>query len=338
MSDITKHKTRRKPRSKKATIAAIAAVPLLLLAGDLAAGNYMIGFSLRRKKPTSRTVEPPPATSEEIRAQVRANASRLTAASRAWHDSADVELVEITSDDGLRLAGEIVTHPDGGHRWAIVVHGYAGDRTWMYDFSHIWAERGYNVLLPDLRAHGESEGEYIGMGWEDRFDLLKWIALICERDPDAQIVLHGVSMGSATVMMTAGEEMPPQVKAVVEDCGYTSVWDIFSDEMRNLFHMPAFPVLHTADALYSLRTGHSFRTASALEQVKQTAVPMLFLHGGNDNFVRTSMVYELYDACPTQKALYVAPDAGHAESLYIDPEVYKAQVFGFMQDILPDES
>ena len=337
MRDITKKQTKRKPHSKKHT-AAIAAVPLLLLAVDLAAGNYMIGFSLRRKKPTSKPVGPPPATSEETRKLVDANAKRLTEQTMAWHDSAAIETVGLRSDDGLHLAGEIIPHPGGGHRWAIVVHGYAGDRTWMYNFAHIWAEQGYNILLPDLRAHGESEGEYIGMGWEDRLDLLKWIALVCERDPQAQIILHGVSMGSATVMMTAGEALPPQVKAVVEDCGYTSVWDIFSDEMKNLFHMPAFPVLHTADLLYSLRTKRSFRNASALEQLKQATVPILFLHGGKDSFVRTSMVYELYDVCPTKKALYVAPDAGHGESLYIAPEIYKEKVFGFMRDILPDES
>ena len=88
-------------------------------------------------------------------------------------------------------------------------------------------EQGWNVLLPDMRTHGESEGKYIGMGWLDRLDVLKWIDLIRERDEQAQIILHGVSMGGATVMMTSGEALPENVRAVIDDCGYTSVWDIF---------------------------------------------------------------------------------------------------------------
>ena len=59
---------------------------------------------------------------------------------------------------------------------------------------------------------------------------------IIEENPDAKIILHGISMGGATVMMCAGENLPSNVKGIVDDCGYTSVWDIFSDELSVLFH------------------------------------------------------------------------------------------------------
>ena len=203
----------------------------------------------------------------------------------------------------------------------------------MYAYAMLYAERGYHVLTPDMRSHGESEGGYIGMGWLDRKDILKWIELILDRDPQAEIVLHGVSMGGATVMMTSGEALPENVVAIVDDCGYTSVWDVFSDELKYLFHLPDFPFLYTASGFAKLRAGYTFGEASALEQVKKSETPMLFIHGSEDNFVHTEMVYRLYDACPARKELYVAEGAGHGQSLFIDPGQYMSRVFGFLDSL-----
>jgi len=223
---------------------------------------------------------------------------------------------------------------DSTHRSLTGVHGYTGRRAHMYSYGANSAQQGLNLLTPDLRAHGESEGEYIGMGWLDRADILLWIDFLVQRDPQAEIVLHGVSMGGATVLMTAGEDLPPNVRAIVDDCGYTSAWDIFSDEMDYLFHLPAFPLLHTASAIASLRAGYSFREASALEQVKKTSLPIFFTHGSVDNFVHTEMVYALYDACPTEKELYVVEGAGHGQAMYLEPNEYFGRVFAFLADKL----
>lgn len=93
------------------------------------------------------------------------------------------------------------------------------------------------------------------MGWLDREDILQWIDYITVRDPQAEIVIHGVSMGAATTMMTAGETTPDAVKAFVEDCGYTSVWDVFSSELQLRFGLPEFPILYTASAVAKLPGG-----------------------------------------------------------------------------------
>ena len=160
--------------------------------------------------------------------------------------------------------------------------------------------------------------------------MLQWIDWIIQRDPEAQIVLHGISMGGATVIMTAGEDLPPQVKAIVEDCGYTGVWDIFRDEMAVLFHLPAFPVLHTASLICTLRAGCSFAEASSLEQVKKAKMPILYIHGEKDSFVHTEMVDPLYEACPTEKRQLVVEGAGHGSSCIMDPELYLDTVFDFI--------
>ena len=182
---------------------------------------------------------------DEAASTIDENRAAVAAQTEAWLREAEAERVEVVSDDGLTLVGEMYRR-DGSHKWLLGFHGYTSSRAGFRDIAAFYAARGFNVLLPDLRAHGESEGKYIGMGWLDRKDALKWIDLIVETDPEAEIVLHGVSMGGATVMMTAGEALPDNVKGIVEDCGYTSVWDIFADELDYLFGLPTFPLLNTA--------------------------------------------------------------------------------------------
>ena len=184
-----------------------------------------------------------------------------------------------------------------------------------------------------MRSHGDSEGKLIGMGWLDKEDVKLWIDYVLDLDPEAEIVLHGVSMGGATVMMTSGEDLPENVKAIIDDCGYTSVWDEFTDEARYLFHISQFPILYTASAVSKIRAGYSFQEASAIEQVKKTNIPIFFIHGSEDNFVNTDMVYSLYDACPTQKDIYVVEGAGHGQSLYLDPDLYFEKVFSFIDSL-----
>ena len=135
-------------------------------------------------------------------------------------------------------------------------------------------EAGYQVIAPDLRACGESEGDYVGMGWLDREDILRWIDFILADDPQAKIVIHGISMGAATTMMTAGESTPDNVKLRgglrLHQCvGY------FSSELQLRFGLPEFPILYTASGVARLRAGYSFTEASALAQVARCEKPML---------------------------------------------------------------
>ena len=191
-------------------------------------------------------------------------------------------------------------------------------------------DAGYQVLAPDLRACGDSEGDYVGMGWLDRKDVLQWIDWVLAQDSEAEIVLHGVSMGAATTMMTAGEDTPEQVKVFVEDCGYTSVWDIFSSELKLRFGLPEFPILYTASATARAKAGYGFKEASALQQVQNCEKPMLFIHGTADDFIPYEMMGTLYNAKPgTNKATLTAEGAGHGEAMDVLGDTYWNTVFDF---------
>lgn len=126
-------------------------------------------------------------------------------------------------------------------------------------------DRGMNVLAPAARAHERSGGGYIGMGWPERLDIVAWIEQIVQADPEARILVFGESMGAATAMNVAGESLPANVKCIIEDCGYTSVWDEFSLQLKDVFGLPSFPLLDVANLVCNVRAGYDFHKASSVE-------------------------------------------------------------------------
>lgn len=204
----------------------------------------------------------------------------------------------------------------GAKRTAVVVHGWRDCAVKYFWLARLYErELGYNVVVPELHACGESEGEAIQMGWLDRLDVRHWMELF---RADTMAV-HGVSMGAATTMMLSGEAMPEGIRELrfVEDCGYTGVWDEFKGQLRAQFGLPPFPLMYTTSALCGALYGWRFGEADAVRQVRKCPYPMLFIHGGSDDFVPTAMVHPLYEAKEGEKALWVAPGSGHARS-YMD--------------------
>ena len=238
--------------------------------------------------------------------------------------------VYISSDDGLKLHNYKIINKNVSKKWVIIVHGYTSKGFNMTSYAKNFYNMRYNIMIPDLRAHGESEGHYIGMGWDDRNDIINLIEYIIAEDGKAEIVLFGVSMGAATVMMVSGEKLPSNVKAVVEDCGYTSAWDQFAYQLKTLFNLPKFPMMNIVDIICKIRAGYFISDASAIKQVKKTSIPTLFIHGDSDSFVPFEMQEKLYDACSAEKEKVVIEGATHARAAYTNPELYWLSVENFL--------
>ena len=249
-----------------------------------------------------------------------------------WVESQPCETWQITSADGLRLVGYYLPAGIKTTKTVILAHGYSSKGKDMGSFARFYAEKlGYNVLMPDSRGHGYSEGDYIGFGWPDRKDYLLWIQKIIERvGVDAQIALHGISMGGATVMMVSGEKLPKQVKVIVEDCGYTSVYDQLAYQLKRMYKSPPFPIMQATSIVTKIKTGYSFYEASALKQVAKSTLPMLFIHGSEDQFVPSEMVWRLYDACQSEKEIYVVEGAGHGVAYSTNRSAYEDRVADFV--------
>lgn len=251
--------------------------------------------------------------------------------SKTWYDS--LQRVDALHDtflitpNGEKLHGFYVNR--GCQRTAIVVHGWRDCAVKFFWLARIYDhELGYNVVMPELHGCGESEGDAIQMGWNDRHDVMLWLKAF-QTDT---VVVHGVSMGAATTMMLSGEQMPDGIRNLrfVEDCGYTSVWDEFAGQLKEQFSLPTFPLMYSTSLLCQLRYGWSFGEASALRQVEKCRYPMLFIHGSTDTFVPTAMVYPLYEAKQGEKALWIAEGAEHALSYKEHKDEYIRRVKAFV--------
>ena len=238
----------------------------------------------------------------------------------------------ILAEDGVRLHALYLYADTLTAHTAVAVHGYTDNAVRMLHIAYLYNhDLHYNVLLPDLRFAGQSEGDHIQMGWKDRIDVLQWMNIANEIFGDStQMVVHGISMGGATTMMVSGEKQKPFVKCFVEDCGYTSVWDEFSHELKSSFHLPAFPLMYTTSWLCEKKYGWNFKEASSLKQVEKCELPMLFIHGDKDTYVPTWMVYPLYEAKPEPKELWIVPGAAHALSYKENKQEYTDKVRDFV--------
>lgn len=255
----------------------------------------------------------------------------LRAEGDAWVDSMEHDHIIIKNRKNQSLHGYIVKANAETDKWLICIHGYTSSPKGMGSYALHYYNRGYNVLLPCLRGHDISEHRSITMGWLDRLDICDWINYLIDTNENPQIVLHGVSMGAATVMMTTGEDLPPNVKCAVADCGYSSVWDEFKNEMKETYHVPAFPVLYAGNLATKVISGFGFKEASCVEQLKKSKTPTIFLHGEKDLFVPYRMLDLNYNAAACEKEKVSIPDAEHAEAHLVHPELYWKSTFNFVE-------
>lgn len=248
-----------------------------------------------------------------------------------WFRAQPFEEVAIRSDDGLMLKGHYLEADRPTDRAVILAHGYSGQGADMAAFARFYNEHGFRVLMPDNRGHGRSDGHYIGFGWHDRMDYVRWIDYMVERiGQQAQIVLHGVSMGGGIVLMTSGEPLPPQVKCIVSDCAYSSVKAILKYQLKAMFKLPSFPLLPLTSLVCKCRAGYFFGEGSAVRQLRNNKLPVLLIHGDSDTFVPTSMAAELFEAIRGPKEQLIVPGAQHGTSFVTDRQRYESAVLEFV--------
>ena len=299
--------------------------------------------------------------SEQVQeTSLQKNATAMYVIGKSWAGRAEPEEVAILSEDGYRLKGVIFTAgrmgpapssetapaasaaggaetavvpADPSHRWVVLLHGYTGSKEMMYPYAYRYVQQGYNALAMDFRCQGESEGDYIGLGSTDSRDLLLWIDLILERDPEAEIVLHGLSMGASTALILSGmEEAPSSIKAVISDCAYTDAYSMFKEKIGSWFHLPAFPVVDSANLMIRLRAGYDLKETSPLYAVQKSRIPTLFIHGREDRMIPVKMCLQLNNAAACPKDILIIGGAGHAQAGEKDPVLYFGAVDRFLKE------
>lgn len=256
---------------------------------------------------------------------------------KEWLDEArsyPYRALTLRSHDGLLLSGKYFEF-DPAYPTEILFHGYRG--TAEADLSGGVCRcrmLGHNALIVDHRAAGESRGRVITFGERERLDALAWVELFLrEVNADARIILTGISMGAATVMLAAGENLPPNVVGVLADCGYTSTREIVSKVMREMHLSPAvfYPLVRLGARIFG---GFDPDAHAPVRALANARVPVLFIHGDADAFVPAEMSRRNYEACGSEnKRLVLTPGAGHGLCFPADEAAYLAALSDFFDPL-----
>lgn len=238
----------------------------------------------------------------------------------------------IVDEDGNRLHAVYAAAPEATKKTAFIIHGYSCNSIQYMYLGYMFHEKlGYNIFMPDLYAHGLSDGEDIQMGLKDADDVMLWTDVAAEVFGDStEMVVHGTSMGAATAMILSGKENKPFIKCYIEDSGYTSAWDEFEFQLDDMFGLPSFPLLNVSSLLSKIRFGWFFGESNPEEYVAKCNKPMFFIHSDNDTFVPSWMVHPLYKAKTGKKDLWIVPKSPHAKAYYDYPDEYTSRVAAFL--------
>ena len=237
----------------------------------------------------------------------------------------------ITSGDGLRLKGKY--YPcENAQRAVLCAHGYNGSAEGDFGTIAGMLKEDSVLLLIDERACGESEGKYITFGAKEKEDIVRWASkLVSMTEGKLPVYLFGISMGAASVLMTADQPLPSQVKGIIADCGYTSMKKILSEVIRDWYRLPSFPFIEIVSLFCRIRGHFRMRDADAEKAIQSVSVPVLFLHGLADNFVRPHHTEENAAACACEHEIILFENAPHGSSCVADPQRYKEALYRFFQ-------
>ncbi len=305
----------------------LAAVILVLVLALLGAAMYFFRLSILRQ--SQEKLEEDYTGEDSI---WNTFSDRMKAAQR-WIKENTAETLEITSFDGLKLkALYIPAELEKPKGTVLAFHGYRSLAT--VDFAleaEFFHDLGYRVVLPYQRSHGLSEGKYITYGVNERFDCRDWARYLERRFGPEDLFFTGISMGSATVMMAADLDLPPCVRGIVADCGFTSPWAIMAHVAKKDYKLPAFPLLNMVDWIARVKAGFSLKGADSRVSLSKTELPVLFLHGREDDFVPVSMTEENFKACRGEKGKYLVSGAAHAQSFAVDTAGCEEKISGFLK-------
>lgn len=252
-----------------------------------------------------------------------------------WIEAQDTETVSISSRRGDLLKGYLTLNKTESKVFVFFAHGYRANHNGdPANFMRYYIEKGYNFLSVDHVAHGESSGSYLGFDYFESTDSLDWLDYLIGRfGENIKIIIHGVSMGGATVCKMV-ENVPEQVKLAIADCPYTSALEEFDNTVKSVGIKHTKSILKIFNAMNKVFAGFDLNETDVRQSVKNSKVPMLFVHGTSDTFVPTKMGIELYEICGNDKELFLVENAAHAESIRVDEQGYHRRLDNFIEKYL----
>jgi len=250
-----------------------------------------------------------------------------------WFIQQNPQDLWIKSKDGLRLHAYYFAGNDP-QRLVILHHGYTSQGINMAMFAKFYTEQPKTaVLVLDMRAHGQSEGRYLGFGWLEKEDTRLWIETMNDlMGKPLPVILHGLSMGASTVLDLAANDCPAQVSHIISDSAFSDLNTQFKRQFKQIFHFPSFPLLTLGDLWCQVILGFSFKTASPIRLASTIKIPTLIIHGLKDMFVPYPMSNEIYTELKCPKKLIHYENAHHALNYPLNQKDYETQILSFIQE------
>ena len=251
---------------------------------------------------------------------------------KEYNDNNEYIEVNVKSDDDLNLYGRLLLRDN--KKFVILVHGFGSIANRLLEYCQFYENLGFSVLLIDLRAHGKSEGNFIGMGVKDKDDVENFITYLkTNYGTDIQIILHGFSMGAVTTMNVI-KDNDPCIKFAVEDCGFTRSYIEMKYKIRKDMHIPATPMYEFAYMFNVMITHNHYHKVQPIHSVKETKIPLLIIHGDKDDFVPVKHAYKINDNCASYHELLIVEGAPHTMSYKYDKEDYEEYVKRFIKKFI----
>lgn len=246
----------------------------------------------------------------------------------------EFERINLTSFDGLNLAGYYLNRFAESKKAVIIAHGYTSNHVYSMQYAPLFLQRGYNVLLFDQRAHCESEGKYPSYGLFESQDLKLWVDWLRKRlGEGCEIGLMGHSIGGATVLSLP--KYDNDIKFIVADSAFTSLYRFVYARFKFL-HLPFKPFAPFINGLLKRKCGYSINEPCAKDVVAGAGhdIPIMFVHGTKDITVPCGCSTELYEAHDNPKdVLYIVPNAAHPDAYADNPERYKKTLYAFLDSL-----
>lgn len=303
---------------------ALATVVVLLAVAALVVTHKLFSQMFLRRPKTFLS------RSKDLKAHDRLGADTWRAA-RSWLQEQPLQTCTLRREDGVSLVARYLPPRREGGKVALAMHGYSADHRSMACIARIYAQQlGYGVLLPDARGDGDSGGEYQCQLDKNARDVAAWVEYAARELGVSVVVLHGVSMGAATVAMVSALKLRDSVRCIVEDCGFSNWEAVLAYQIKRLYHLPRWPVLPLSEWMYRRKTGSDMHDMQPARDAARSLLPFLILHGEADTFVPVYMAKEFAQAVGDRGEVLMVPQAGHARSCTVAPELYGDTLAAFL--------
>ena len=248
-----------------------------------------------------------------------------------WADENKSFMKEVqVENDGFRLCGQYFDF--GNDKAVIIIPGRSESLMYSYYFAIPYQKAGCNVLVIDIRSHGNSEGTYAYVCSGEDGDLLKWAEMLNKDFGISRIILHGICIGAGTcVLVTARDNCPDYISAVVSEGGYISFPETFRQHMRQI-NKPVYPVMPMVMRELKKHTGTDVYKTRPIDFINKTRVPYLFLCGKKDLSSLPEKSQMLFDKCGSKDKTIVWFEEGvHSHLRIANEEKYDSTIYDFVQ-------